>query len=121
MKSFKVCIRKKGIFLDYQGWMYDLSPPDYVKISLPPDVLGVDSLLLNSMKQKGIEGDFFVKICDNADSEYEAEATYLNSFMEGWIYDVRYVKINKKVWICSYLKFMYETPPKTIRVSLEST
>jgi hypothetical protein len=118
-KKFKVIRRKGRLFLDYEGWTYDLSPPEIINMTLPPDVSGVDAYLLEGSKNKGIKGDFSVSFNSEWFIGCDASAKYMDKFMDGWIYEIRYSKNVRRAWICPYLKFLFDKPPEIMHVLIE--
>jgi len=118
--KFKVLKRKGRLFLDHHGWTYDLSPPEFVRMILPPNVAGVDAFLVEGSKRKGISGDFTLEFSSDFNFECDASATYSTKFMDGWIYDISSGSESRKAWVCSYMKLIFKEPPDIIYLSIEA-
>lgn len=119
-KKFKVIRRKGRLFLDHEGWTYDLSPPDAMKIALPPNVSGVDVYLSEGARSKGVEGDFSVLFNSDWFIGCDASARYVDKFMDGWIYEISDKKSVRRAWICSYMKLLLDKPPDIMHVLIET-
>lgn len=117
--EFKVLKRKGKLYLDYGGWTYDLSPPDFVRMVLPPNISGVDSFLMDGAKRKGIDGDFTLKFSHIPLLECDASARYLEKFMDGWVYEISSGMQKRKAWVCGYMKLVFERPPDTMHITIE--
>lgn len=117
--KFKVLKRKGKLFLDYGGWTYDLSPPDFVRMVLPPNVTGVDSFLLEGAKRKGIDGDFMLQFSHEPSLECDASASYLDKFMDGWMYEITSGSQRRKAWVCGYMRLVFKDPPKTMYITID--
>jgi hypothetical protein len=118
----KITRKDSRLYVNYNGWTYDLSPSPITRMNLPPDVSGVDEILLRGSEAKGIVGDFELR------TEYEwyrgcdARAELLKVFMDGWIYEIfgEGLKFEKMlVWACPYLKMVLGSNPKSIYLSAE--
>lgn len=116
--EFKVLKRKGRLYLDYGGWTYDLSPPDFVRIALPPNVSGVDSFLIEGAKRKRLEGDFTLQFSHEDSLDCDASANYLEKFMDGWVYDIASGLQKRKVWVCSYMKLIFKNPPDVMYITI---
>ena len=75
--EFKILKRKGRLFLDYGGWTYDLSPPEFVRMVLPPNIKGVDSFLMEGARRKGIQDDFLLSFSREETFECDASANYI--------------------------------------------
>jgi hypothetical protein len=112
-------LRRKGrLFLDHEGWTYDLSPPDFIKMSLPPNTKGIDSFLEEGARAKGIDGDFNIVFSREWFFECDASAFYSDKFMEGCIYEVKFREDSRKAWVCSYLGLLFSEPPQVMHISI---
>lgn len=120
---FSILKKDSKFFITYQGWSYDLSPSNIVKMSLPPNVEGVDSFLRKASQYKNISGDIAL-VAKNDWFFCDARIEYKEKFMEGWTYDIfsEEMKIPNGlgVWICPYIKFFYEDMPKKLYLKVIS-
>jgi hypothetical protein len=117
--EFNVIRRKGKLFLDYGGWTYDLSPPDFVRMVLPPNVSGVDAFLLHGSKTKGIVGDFKLKFDREPSLECDAEANYIDKFMDGWTYEITSGGLqSRKAWVCNYMTLFFKSPPEIMYITI---
>ena len=116
--DFKVIKRKGRLFLDYEGWTYDLSPPEIVRMALPPNILGVDFFLMKGAMIKGIEGDFRLKFDLEESLQYDTFASYIGKLMNGWIYEMAFGHEQRKVWVCEYMKLIFKEPPKKSYITI---
>lgn len=123
-RDYVKIIRKDGrLYVNHNGWTYDLSPPPIVKMNLPPDVSGVDEILDQGSKAKGIFGDFELRTEYDWYRGCDARAELLKIFMDGSVYELfgEDLKFKRRlVWACPYLKMMLGSNPKLIYLSVES-
>lgn len=119
-EKFKVIRRKGKLYFDHGGWTYDLSPPEFVSMILPPNISGVDAFLEDGAKAKGITGDFLVSFSPEWFIGCDAKADYLESFLEGWIYEVKYGGKVRKAWVCPHMRLIFDSPPKIMHLSIEA-
>jgi hypothetical protein len=111
--------KKEKLFLMIGGWSYDLSPSPFTQINLSPVVKGVDVFIKEGMKIKGIKEKCTLEVSEK-DIEFKCDARvdFNSSFFDGWIYDLQgeYLMTGSKyqVWICPYMKFFFQKPPKTL-------
>ena len=116
---------KDGIFYaERNGWAINLSPPNMVKLSLPPYVEGMDWFLKSAAKFKNISPDsmkvrFSGSIFLGCDVRLESP----EQMFGGWTYSVADeflgAKIDRKIWMCPNFKLYYNMVPEKIFVSLE--
>jgi len=121
--SFSILRKADKFFATYQGWPYDLSPSDIVKMNLPPNVEGVDSFLRKASQAKNISGDI-VLLTEKQWFFCDARIEYKGNFMDGWTYNIfgeeMKIPTGLGVWICPYIKFFYKDMPKTLYLKVIS-
>lgn len=121
--SFIILRKSDKFFITHQGWPYDLSPSNIVKINLPPNVEGVDSFLKKVSQVKNISGDVALEtekqwfFCD-------VRIEFKENFMNGYTYNIfgeeMSIPSGLGVWICPYIKFFYEDMPKKLYLKINS-
>jgi len=122
--NFRIISRNGGLWLDKNGWTFNLEPPEAVKISLPPYVEGVDWFVRSAMVAKGLECEYMkVTFCDSLFLGCDANLSYMDSAFGGWIYKIKSeflrFKTDRKLWICPQMKLYFENPPSNLFISLE--
>lgn len=104
--------------------LYDLAPASIMEIVLSPLVMGVDKLIDAACQKKNLSRSelnllFSVEYFPKADVKFNLRETK----GEGWIYDIEALNVEvmqgQAAWICSYLKFYFSEPPKTLFLKLE--
>jgi hypothetical protein len=123
-RSFRVISRKGGLWLDKDGWTFNLEPPEIVKMSLPPYFEGVDWFIREAMRLKGIEDEYLsVKFSDSLFLGCDANLSYIDSAFGGWTYSVdkEFLEFDsiRKLWICSQMKLYFDNQPKHLFISIE--
>lgn len=119
--KFPIATKSNNFFVIHNGWPYDLSPPPIVKISLPPNIIGIDEVLREGSKIKNINGDFVLTASDEWFFGCDVRAEYKNTELNGWVYVAKSEKLkisDQHVWVCPYLKFYFEEPPKILYMSI---
>lgn len=124
-KWFRV-IRKKGeLYLYKDGWTFNLSPPEFVKLYLPPYVEGVDWFVRSAMKIKGIDSqsmrvNFHSELFMGCDASLHSP----EKSQGGWIYTVKDeflgIEPDRKIWLCEHMKIYFDMAPDSIFVSLQA-
>jgi hypothetical protein len=113
---------KDRLFIMHNGNAYDLSPSQYVELNLSPTTQGVDKFLKYCAKLKKINKDFKMEVQDDWFFFCDACLKFSSCHLNGWLYEIssEKVKINYSyVWICSYMKFFFDSPPPTLYVKVE--
>lgn len=119
-------IRKNGIFyLERNGWTFNLSPPDMVKLSLPPYVEGVDWFVRSLSELKSIDSDMMmIKYSEETFFGCDASLNRPEKALGGWIYSLEDeflgVTTDRKVWTCPQMSLYFENAPLKIFISLEA-
>jgi len=118
--EFDITEKNGSLFIVHQGWPYAMSPPSIVSMSLSPAIVGIDKVLLKGAEQKGIKGNFKLSASDKWFFHCDVRALYVEDLFEGWIYDLQgeSMKVDQRVWVCSYLKLFFQIPPKTMYLSI---
>jgi predicted heme/steroid binding protein len=115
--------RKNGkLYVMHNGWPYDLSPSPIVKMSLSPNMSGVDEMLNQASVLKNLPNEFGVRIETDWYRNCDARAEFLEEIFGGWSYEVsgESIKFERRpVWACPYLKMMLGDPPKVMYLSVE--
>lgn len=123
-KSFKIISKNSDFCLEKNGWTFNLSPPEMIKISFPPDVEGLDwfvkeARILKNISSKTMNVDFSTSFFLGCDANLE----YSESSFGGWIYSIENESLNfnnyRRIWICSQMKLYFENPPKKIFILIE--
>lgn len=122
--NFRVISRNGGFWLEKDGWTFNLEPPEFVKLSLPPYVEGVDWWIRSAVSLKGIDSEFLrVQFSESLFLGCDANLSYMGLSFGGWTYSVKKEFLNfntdRKLWICSQMKFYFENPPKELFISVE--
>jgi len=107
--------------------LYNIGPTATVKFKSPL-IWGIDKLIVEACKYKNILNyemgiklmfslDFFLK-CD-------VRVEYSDTLFGGWVYEIfpEYftdVLSDQKVWVCPYMNFYFEKPPKTLYIMVDS-
>ena len=116
---------KKGDFYLYKdGWTFNLSPPEMVKLYLPPYVEGVDWFVRSATRIKEISSDSMrVRFHPELFMECDVSLHSPEKSHGGWIYSVKDeflgIEPDRKIWICDHMKIYFDQAPEKIFVSLE--
>lgn len=124
-RSFRIISKKGELYLYKDGWTFNLSPPDFVKLYLPPYVEGVDWFVRSAMRIKGIEsGPMRVNFHDGLFMGCDASLNSPEKSYGGWIYSVEDellgIEPDRKIWVCEHMKIYFDHAPEKIFVGLES-
>lgn len=125
-RSFKVMIKNGELYLYKDGWTFNLSPPEFVKLYLPPYVEGVDWFVRSALRIKGLRSDSLkVSFHDSLFSGCDASLEEPEKSYGGWIYSVKDeflgIEPDRKIWICEHMKIYFDDAPGKIFVSLEDS
>lgn len=118
---YHITRKKDRLFFIHQGWPYDLSPALITQMNMPPNVFGVDYVLNQGAKIKGITGDFGIKMTEEWRLQCDAKMDFSKAMFDGWVYEItgESVKMKKSlVWMCPYLKIVLGSPPATMYLSI---
>jgi hypothetical protein len=107
---------------------YNIAPANSTQIILSPLILGVDRLMVaacQSKKIKNYENGFSLQFAEEYILNCDVLLSYSNTLLDGWTYDIipeQYKNIieGQKAWMCPYLKFYYNDPPKQLYVKVDS-
>lgn len=120
--KLSVVNNRDRLFLMHNGNAYDLSPSAFVESNLSPTTQGVDKFLKYCAKMKNIDGNFNIEIQKDWFFFCDAYLKFSSCYLDGWLYEVKSdkVKINYYyIWICSYMKLFFESPPSEMYVKIE--
>ena len=123
-RSFRVISKNSGLWLEKDGWTFNLEPPEMVKLSLPPYVEGVDWFIRKAMNAKGIDSEFLeVKFSEELFLGCDARLNYVDSSFGGWIYSASNefldISFDRKLWICSQMRLYFDHPPSELYTCTE--
>jgi hypothetical protein len=120
--EFNIARKNGSLFIIHRGWPYALSPPPIVSMSLSPAIIGIDKILLEGASAKGIDGGFKLSAADEWFFNCDVKAKYIEDMYEGWIYDIKGegIKADQRVWVCSYLKLFFNSPPETMYLAIKA-
>lgn len=125
-RSFRVIRRGDGgLCMETNGWTFDLAPPEIVRLSLPPYARGVDWLVREASRAKGISSDQMKVVFDeNLFIGCDAVLSGPERSNGGWIYSISgecmEVPQPTKVWICDKMSLYFDKAPGKIHVFLDS-
>lgn len=102
--------KRGGKFLVRDGTRaYTLTPPDIVRMSLPPYVKNLGDILSEISEKKKLEGDFFVEFFEGWAPDTDLRVRFERSEQGGRIYELNpgSLDISATVWVCddSFLSF----------------
>jgi hypothetical protein len=112
---------------DKNGAAYDMAPAGFTEMSLDPLVIGADRLLATGCRMKGMatpERGFLLLFSESYFPMSDVKFVYREPKFDGWVYDVEEMNLTglmpgQAAWMCPYMKFFYETPPRILFIKLE--
>jgi len=121
---FKVLSKNENFWLDNEGWTFNLSPSQIVKLSLPPYIEGIDWFIRQARSIKTISSSsMWVNFSECFFLGCDAKLSYLQNSFGGWIYSIEGESLKfdnfRRIWICPHVNMYFEHPPNSIYVSLE--
>lgn len=122
-KLIKITSKKNLLFLVHKNRTYSLPPSQFVRMNLSPDVMGMDEVIKEAMKIKGMQGDVGLRVEKDWFTKCDIVMKMIGESLDGWIYEIKEERIKlsgSKVWACSYLKMVMGEPLQTMFVSLEA-
>lgn len=122
--SFRVISRNGGLWLNKDGWTFNLDPPETIKLSMPPYMEGVGWFVSEAARMKGIESEYMdVKFSQSLFLGCDASLSYADSMYGGWSYSVNKefldFETTRRLWICPQMKIYFDSPPREIFISVE--
>lgn len=123
-RSFRIISRNGGLWLEKDGWTFNLEPPEMIKLSLPPYVEGVDWLVRQAMKAKGVDSEFMrVTFSEELFLGCDARLNYMDSAFGGWTYSLSRefldISLDRKLWICPQMRLYFDKPPMELYTCIE--
>lgn len=106
---------------------YNIAPANSTQIILSPIVWGIDRLMVSACKFKKIknyEDGFRLQFSEDYILNSDVCLLYCDTLLDGWTYDIKPEKFKdvmegQKAWMCPYLKFYFEEPPKKLYVKVD--
>ena len=120
--EFNITEKNGCLFIVHGGWPYPLAPPPIVSMGLSPTVIGIDKILLKGAEAKKLDRNFKLSASDEWFFHCDVKARYVEEMFQGWIYDLQGegMVVSQKVWVCSYLKLFFKSPPETMYLSIKA-
>jgi hypothetical protein len=124
--SFEIISRNGGFWLNKDGWTFNLSPAEMIKIQLPPDTEGIDWFVREASRLKKIHSEIMrVTFSSSLFLGCDARFSYKESSFGGWVYSIsgEFLEFDnfRKVWICPQSNLYFNSPPDQIYASLEAS
>ena len=128
INSFKVSKSDGRWVFEKNGKKYDFAPAQITDAALSPVVVGADRLINLGCKSKNVqdyENGFALLVSNNYFPACDVRLEYKEPLYDGWLYDVysenlQGVMKGQQTWICPYIKFYYEEPPKILYLKMAS-
>lgn len=122
-RSFRVISINGGLWLEKDGWTFNLEPPETIKLSLPPYVEGLDWFIREAMKAKSMDCKFIkVIFSESLFLGCDARLSYESVDLGGWRYSLfkEFMDFDsdRKLWICRQMRLYFDQPPRELFVSI---
>lgn len=107
------------------GKIFDMAPAGMTEATLSPVMVGADRVISAGCQAKGIdpESGFNLLFSEEYFPMADVLFTLAEGKFDGWVYNVDglNMKVNEgqQAWVCPYLSFFYEKPPKFLYLKLE--
>lgn len=130
----KIGVNVVRIFMREGRWVfrhgdgvYDMAPAGITDAVLSPVVLGADRMIRAGCSIKNIpdpEGGFNLLFSEQQFPGCDVQLSYVESRFDGWVYDVEPVNLGgvmawQQAWVCPYLTFYFDQPPRIIYLKME--
>lgn len=110
------------------GRTWDMAPAGVTEAALSPIVVGADRLISVACQLKGIknpEKGFLLLFSEQYFPGADAKFVFSENKFDGWVYNVESVNLEgimagQQAWICPYMKFYFETPPRELYLKVEA-
>ena len=123
------CIQKNGRWVfEKENKLYDMAPAEYTDYALSPLIIGANRLIETGCKLKGIqkaEDGFHLLFSENYFPNADVLFVLDEGKFDGWVYKVEELNLKglmtgQCAWICPYMNFFYQEPPKQLYLKMES-
>lgn len=116
---------KGKLFLNHNGWDYDLSAPPLIEINFSPTTQAVDKFIKYCASLKNIKNnDLIMEVQKDWFFLCDAALKFDSCYFNGWMYEIKAEKIKmnyNKIWICPLMKVFFENPPQELYVKVEES